>query len=93
LRNSLNADNEWAGFLTHFEEVNQGFLTRLKTSHPELTANDIRFICYVYMNLSAKEIAGMLNISLDACRKRKERISQKIGLKDSTALYSYLYDI
>ncbi|KGO87034.1 hypothetical protein Q765_07415 [Flavobacterium rivuli WB 3.3-2 = DSM 21788] len=93
LRNSLNNDNEWAGFLTHFEEVNHGFLTRLKTAHPDLTANDIRFICYVYMNLNAKEIAGMLNISLDACRKRKERISQKMGLKDSSALYSHLYDI
>jgi len=93
LRNSLNNDNEWAGFLTHFEEVNHGFLTRLKAAHPSLTANDIRFICYVYMNLNAKEIAGMLNISLDACRKRKERISQKMGLKDSSALYSYLYDI
>ena len=93
LRNSLNNDNEWAGFLTHFEEVNHGFLTRLRSAHPDLTANDIRFLCYVYMNLNAKEIAGMLNISLDACRKRKERISQKMGLKDSSALYSYLYDI
>ena len=93
LRNSLNIDNEWAGFLTHFEEVNQGFLTRLKTAHPELTANDIRFICYVYMNLNAKEIADMLNISLDACRKRKERVSQKLGLKDSSLLFSYLYGI
>jgi hypothetical protein len=93
LRNSLHNDNEWESFLIHFEEVNHGFLTRLKAAHPDLTANDIRFICYVYMNLNAKEIAGMLNISLDAGRKRKERIAQKMGLKDSTALFSYLYEI
>ncbi|MXN90699.1 tetratricopeptide repeat protein [Flavobacterium sp. Sd200] len=93
LRNSLNSDNEWEGFLTHFEEVNHGFLTRLKAAHPDLNANDIRFICYVYMNLNAKEIAAMLNISLDAGRKRKERISQKLGLKDSSMLFSYLYEI
>lgn len=93
LRNSLNNDNEWESFLIHFEEVNHGFLTRLKAAHPDLTANDIRFICYVYMNLNAKEIAGMLNISLDAGRKRKERIAHKLGLKDSTSLFSYLYEI
>lgn len=93
LRNSLKPDNEWENFLTHFEEVNQGFLIRLKAAHPALTANDIRFICYVYMNLNAKEIATMLNISLDAGRKRKERIAQKLGLPDSTALYSYLSEI
>lgn len=93
LKNTLKTDNEWDTFLTHFEEVNQGFLMRLKTLNPSLTANDIRFICYVYMNLSAKEIATMLNISLDACRKRKERVALKLGLPDSTALYRYLSGI
>jgi len=93
LRNSLNTTDEWETFLTHFEEVNQGFLSRLKSVHTNLTANDIRFICYVYMNLNAKEIATMLNISLDAGRKRKERIAQKIGLEDSTSLYAYLSGI
>lgn len=93
LRNSLHANDEWEGFLIHFEEVNQGFLTRLKNLHPNLNANDIRFICYVYMNLNAKEIAAMLNISQDAGRKRKERVAQKIGLQDSTSLYAYLSGI
>ncbi|MFP9112300.1 transcriptional regulator [Flavobacterium sp. RHBU_3] len=90
LRDSLRNDNEWDNFLVHFEEVNQGFLSRLKAAHPDLNANDIRFICYVYMNLNAKEISVMLNISPDATRKRKERIAQKLGLPDSTSLYSYL---
>lgn len=93
LKNSLSANNEWGNFLTHFEEVNQGFLSRLKAKHPELTSNDIRFICYIFMNLNGKEIAAMLNISSDACRKRKERIAQKIGLKDSASLYGYLSEI
>jgi hypothetical protein len=35
----------------------------------------------------------MLNISPDACRKRKERVSAKLGLSDSGALYSYLSEI
>ncbi|TRW22121.1 tetratricopeptide repeat protein [Flavobacterium zepuense] len=93
LKNTLKTDNEWASFLKHFEEVNQGFLNRLKARHTYLTANDTRFICYVYMNLSAKEMATMLNISLDACRKRKERVALKLGLNDATALYGYLSDI
>ncbi|MFT3794203.1 tetratricopeptide repeat protein [Flavobacterium sp.] len=93
LKKNLRSDEEWESFLTHFEEVNQGFLIRLKEKHKDLSANDIRFICYVYMNLSSKEIASMLNISLDACRKRKERVAQKLGLSDSTSLYAYLSGI
>ena len=93
LKSHLKSDDEWDSFITHFEEVNQGYLTRLKTLHPTLTANDIRFICYIYMNLSTKEIASMLNITLEACRKRKERVAAKMELRDSSHLYSYLSTI
>lgn len=93
LREHLKSDDEWENFITHFEEVNQGYITRLKTSHPSLTSNDIRFICYLYMNLTSKEIASMLNITLEACRKRKERIATKLELSDGSQLYDYLYTI
>lgn len=93
LKSHLKDENEWENFLTHFEEVNQGYITRLKTLHPSLNANDVRFICYVYMNLSNKEIASMLNITVEACRKRKERIAAKLELPDSSHLYSYLYTV
>lgn len=90
LENHLKSDDEWDSFITHFEEVNHGFINRLKTEHPTLTANDIRFISYVYMNLSNKEIASMLNITAEACRKRKERISAKMALPENTTLFDYL---
>jgi tetratricopeptide (TPR) repeat protein len=90
LKNHLKTDNEWDSFITHFEEVNQHFLTALKSRHPNLTSNDIRFISYIYMNLSTKEIASMLNIAPESCRKRKERISSKMGLPEGTSLYDYL---
>jgi len=90
LKNHLKTDNEWDSFITHFEEVNQRFLISLKTKHPNLTANDIRFLSYIYMNLSTKEIASMLNIAPESCRKRKERISAKMALPEDINLYDYL---
>lgn len=90
LKNHLKTDNEWDSFITHFEEVNQRFLISLKTKHSNLTANDIRFLSYIYMNLSTKEIASMLNIAPESCRKRKERISAKMELPEDINLYDYL---
>jgi len=90
LKNHLKTNDEWDSFLTHFEEVNQGFLSRLKVAHPTLTANDVRFIAYIYMNLSTKEIASMLNITAEAIRKRKERLATKMELPENTSLYDYL---
>lgn len=93
LKNHIKADNDWEDFILHFEEVNHSFLKKLKTKHPDLTPNDIRFIAYVYMDLTSKEIASMLNITLEACRKRKERIIQKLGLPEDVSLNSYLASI
>ena len=93
LKNHLRTDDELDDFVKHFEEVNQGFLSNLKKRYPSINANDIRFISYVYMHLTSKEIASILNITPEACRKRKERISKKLGLTDSKELYNYLSSI
>jgi len=93
LKGLIKSDNEWEDFIKHFEEVNQGFLSDVKEKHPELNANDLRFISYVYMNLTTKEIAAILSITAGACRKRKERISKKMNLADSSKLYDYLSTI
>lgn len=81
---------EEESFFIHFEEVNQGFISKIKTLHPDLNSNDIRFLSYVYMNLSMKEISSLLSITTEACRKRKERIIKKMEQDDNIDLYNYI---
>ena len=90
LKNHLKTDTQWDSFFTHFEEINQGFLDRLRHKHDKLTPSDIRYITYLYMNLSNKEIASLLNITPQSCRKRKERLSSKLNIPDNTTLHNYL---
>lgn len=80
-------------FLSHFEKINSRFIDNLKEKHPDLTLNDIRYISYIYMNLSIKEISSIFNITIEACRKRKERVSKRLNLSNSNDLYSYLSNI
>ena len=93
LKKHLSTADEWNNFMMHFEETNQGLLQKLKVYHPALSQNDLRYISYEYMNLSTKEIAALLNITPDACRKRKERIVTKLGLTDRFELSGYLSNI
>lgn len=93
LKNHLKQDTQWESFFRHFEESNQGYIDRLKTKHPDLIASEVRFIIYVYMNLSNKEISSLLNITPQSCRKRKERISKKLQIPEGMTLYSYLSTI
>ncbi len=93
LKSLLKSDDEWDDFVSHFDETNHGLLSALRQRHPLLTGGDLRYISYVYMNLSHKEIASLLNITPEACRKRKERVSKKLGLDDSAGLLQYLSEL
>jgi tetratricopeptide (TPR) repeat protein len=93
LKNHLRTNNEWESFLMHFEEVNEGFVSRIKELHPSISANDIKFIAYIYMNVSVKEIANIFNITIPAAKKRKERIASKMELSKDIDLYDYILSI
>ncbi|PVW16243.1 tetratricopeptide repeat protein [Marixanthomonas spongiae] len=90
LKTHLKKDTQWDSFFIHFEELNRGFINRLMAKHPKLTSNDIRFLTFIYMNLSYKEISSLLNITVQSCRKRKERISKKMNVPQNTSLQAYL---
>ena len=80
------------GFLVYFEQLNPAFLSSLKEKHSGLTANDIRMLSYIYLNLSSKEIANLLNVLPDSLKKKKQRLATKLGI-DTTELYNYLTNI
>lgn len=89
LKNHLRVDDEWDDFINYFEQVNPDFLKALQNKHPQLTASDIRFICYMYMNLDMKEISTIFNITVEATKKRKQRIAKKMEI-DMDTMHEYL---
>lgn len=94
IKTFLKTDSHQEDFIKHFENVNPDFLKQLKLKHPKLSTNDIRFLCYIYMNLTLKEISTIFNVTYDACRVRRNRIMEKMGMdKNKNSLYDYLMEI
>ncbi|RZJ73891.1 tetratricopeptide repeat protein [Flavobacterium sp.] len=90
LKSHLKDDAKWDDLSNHFENVNNEFIKALRERHPDLVANDIRYLSFVFLNLSTKEIASLLNITPESCRKRKERLFKKLNISAPDSLYSYL---
>ncbi|MDY5667611.1 MAG: hypothetical protein SPF85_10200 [Alloprevotella sp.] len=90
LRHQLDSSVEWKDFTTYFEQANAAFIQSLKRNHTTLTANEIRYLSLVYINLSPKEIALLLNITPESCKKKKQQVARKMGLTDPKMLYDYL---
>lgn len=79
-------DTTWDSFKMRFEQVHVGFNKRIKEQYPELTANDLRIISLIKMNLSSKEIANILNISSDGIKKARYRLRKKLNLVNEDSL-------
>ncbi|MGA9588773.1 MAG: LuxR C-terminal-related transcriptional regulator, partial [Salegentibacter sp.] len=61
--------------------------------HPELTSNDLRLCAYLRLNLSSKEIAPLLNISVKSVEIKRYRLRKKMDLGRNVNLTDYILGI
>ena len=79
LQHNQFLDADWDKFKLHFEQVHPQFFEELKRKHPGLTQYEVRLCAYFHMNLSTKEIAGLLNIDPASVRRAKTRLNKKMN--------------
>jgi len=73
----LLTDRDWREFTALFERVHPGFFARLTEKLPGLSEAETRFMALTRLNLSGKEMAAMLGVSLEAIRQLRLRIRRK----------------
>nr|NQU91355.1 hypothetical protein [Bacteroidota bacterium] len=57
---------------------------------PNLTQNELKLCSYLRMNLSTKEIAQMLNISLESVTTKRYRLRKKLQLENEENLVEFI---
>ncbi len=82
----LQDDNNWENFARYFEEVHKDFNSNVARKYPEITSNELRLMALLKMNLSSKEIANILNISIPGIKKARQRLRKKMNLSTSDSL-------
>jgi DNA-binding CsgD family transcriptional regulator len=94
INNSIESSMEGDELLKRFEEqfdlVNNNFMKRLSQKHPDLSANERLMCAYLKMNLSTKEMAPLLNISVRGVETMRYRIRKKFDLGRETNLIDYI---
>jgi DNA-binding CsgD family transcriptional regulator len=86
----LTSEKDWHMFEQSFSEVHENFLQKLKEEYPELTPSDIQLCAYLKMNLSSKEIASLLNITLRGVEIRRYRLRKKLKMTHDTNLTEFI---
>lgn len=77
-------------FDNYFDDVHQDFLARIKEKHPSITPKELRLCAYLKMNLTTKEIAPLMNISVRGVEIGRYRLRKKLGLDREENLINYL---
>jgi len=85
-----NMDKEWTNFTKHFDKVHSDFVVGLKEKHPTITGNELKLCAYLRMNLSTKEIAQLMNISVRGVEISRYRLRKKLELPTEISLFDYL---
>ncbi|CAH1000712.1 hypothetical protein LEM8419_01846 [Neolewinella maritima] len=90
INRNLNNEDDWAIFESHFNEVHAEFLQQLRELHPNLPSGDLQLAAYLRMDLSSKDIAPLLHISVRSVENKRYRLRKRMGLAGNVNLNQYL---
>jgi DNA-binding CsgD family transcriptional regulator len=90
LEKDIMGQDEWDKFEVHFDQVHEDFMKKLRNNYPELTPKDLRLCAYLRMNLSSKEIAPLLNISIRGVEISRYRLRKKLYLSRDANLTDFM---
>lgn len=80
----------WEQFAVHFDKVHSNFLVSLKSIYPNLTASDLKLCAYLRLNLTSKEIAQIMNITIKGVELGRHRLRKKLGIQPDVNLVNFL---
>lgn len=89
----VRLDQNWDQFERHFDRVHVDFMQRLRDRYPQLTPNDHKLCAYLRMNLTTKEIATVLNISVRGVEISRYRLRKKLNLHSEENLTEFIVAI
>ena len=93
INKNITEEDSWKVFKEAFDAADKDFLKKIKQAHPLLTPNDLRLCAYLRLNLSSKEIAPLLNISVRSVEIKRYRLRKKMDLHHEQGLVEYILSV
>jgi DNA-binding CsgD family transcriptional regulator len=90
---NVSSMDDWKVFEFHFEKAHEKFLQKLMSKYPDLTHGDLRLCAYLRMNLSSKEIAPLLRISVRGVENHRYKLRKKLRLKPDENLTEFILSL
>jgi DNA-binding CsgD family transcriptional regulator len=93
INKNITNEDTWNVFKEAFDTADKDFLKKMKQLHASLTPNDLRLCAYLRLNLTSKEIAPLLNISVRSVEIKRYRLRKKMNLAHEDGLVEYVLSV
>lgn len=90
---NFNQDQNWDEFRNIFEQVHESFYEKVRKLCGELTANDLRLVALIKMNINSGDMSTLLGISPDSLRVTRYRLRKKFKLNKGENLATFIQNI
>lgn len=90
---SIAHKDEWKVFEYNFNQVHEDFFKSLKEKNSNLTSKDLKICAYIKMNLSNKEIAPLMNVSVRGLETHRYRLKKKLNLESDISVAAFLINL
>lgn len=81
--------DDWSMFVMQFEASHPTFFRDIKLQYPGLTPSELKLAACLKLNLTTKDIASLLNISVRGVEVSRYRLRKKINLSSSDNLNEF----
>ena len=83
-------DKDWVEFQKQFEGIHTSFIKNLTGNYPSLSTGEVRLCTLIKLNLTSKDIASVLGVSMNTLKSSRYRIHKKIGLEKGQELADFI---
>ena len=83
---TILTEEDWNRFRSLFEKIYPEFFRKLKDKFPDITLAEQRMAALTRLNLTSKQAASMLGISVDSVHKSRYRLRQRFNVGSETNL-------
>jgi len=90
IKQNIENDNNWKRFEENFDLVYENYLKRLGEAYPELGVSDKKLCAYLKMDLTSKDIAQLMNMSVRSVEMNRYRLRKKMNIDREVNLGEFL---
>ncbi len=87
---NINDEEEWSSFQQRFDMIHEQFFKRLKDKYTNLTPQELKLCALLRMNMTTKEMASLMNLSVRGVETSRYRLRKKLELASDVNLVDFI---